>query len=336
MVNYLPYKKEPNAMVQLQPESVHSNNTTNNIYTGRTELKKPTLPANKTQTTKPSTNTSMNSATVATTPNYQPMLDDLYNKVMGYGGYTAGTYTPSSFASSVDTTGIQNQLAGWLNEIDNYEPFKYDLNGDMLYKQMADNYIQQGQLAMQDTMANAAALTGGYGNSYAASVGNQAFQQHLTQLNNNIPALQAAALDVWRSGYDQLLDQYNAGSMQLDNLLAIRAAELAAWQANENAAFGAWQANEQNRLNEWQAGYDQLMDQYGIGVDYINQLMAMQPTGGGSSGSKGSSTTTTTKKPPLPTTTTIPVVTPGVAGGGLSMPFTNDQYYELLQQLTKK
>lgn len=225
------------------------------------------------------------------TPNYQPMLDDLYNKVMGYGGYTAGTYTPSSFASSVDTTGIQNQLAGWLNEIDNYEPFKYDLNGDMLYKQMADNYIQQGQLAMQDTMANAAALTGGYGNSYAASVGNQAFQQHLTQLNNNIPALQAAALNVWRSGEDQLIDQYNAGSMQLDNLLAIRAAELAAWQAQEAMNFDAWSANEQNAYNEWLAGYSQAQDQYELAKDYYGTLEAMQKSIGGSGGGSSSSKT---------------------------------------------
>ena len=43
--------------------------------------------------------------------------------------------------------------------------FEYDLNGDTLYQQMKDRYLQQGSMAMQDTAGQAAALTGGYGNS---------------------------------------------------------------------------------------------------------------------------------------------------------------------------
>jgi hypothetical protein len=63
-----------------------------------------------------------------------------------------------------------------MNDILNRKAFSYDLNGDALYQQYKDMYMAQGKLAMQDTMGQAASMTGGYGNSYAASAGNQAYQ----------------------------------------------------------------------------------------------------------------------------------------------------------------
>lgn len=53
---------------------------------------------------------------------------------------------------------------------------------------------------MQDTMGQAAALTGGYGNSYAQGVGQQAYQGYLQQLNDNVPQLQAQALQTYQVG----------------------------------------------------------------------------------------------------------------------------------------
>jgi murein DD-endopeptidase MepM/ murein hydrolase activator NlpD len=82
-----------------------------------------------------------------------------------------------------------------MNKILNREDFSYDLNGDALYQQYKDRYIQQGKMAMQDTMGQAAALTGGYGNSYASTAGNQAYQGYLQGLNDVIPELQQIAYD---------------------------------------------------------------------------------------------------------------------------------------------
>ena len=94
------------------------------------------------------------------------------------------------------------------NQIMGYKPFQYDLTGDLLYRQMADQYTQLGQQAMRDTMGQAAALTGGYGNSYAQQVGNQANQQYLTALNEQIPELYDRAYNTWAGEYDRLLQQY--------------------------------------------------------------------------------------------------------------------------------
>lgn len=265
---------------------------------------------------------------------YQATLNDLYNKVMGYGSYSPGTYT-----AKYDTSGLEGQLAGWLNEIDNYGEFNYDLNADLLYKQMADNYVQQGQLAMQDAMANAAALSGGYGNSYAAALGNQAYQQHLTQLNNSIPALKQQALQVWQSGLDQLYGQMDAGSQQLKNLLSLEAQNFAQWQANEANAYTAWKA-----------GYDQVKDQYNLGATHIGNLEKYQPSSGSSSGTKTTTTTTqqnTSSATKKPTTTTsnkaqnnvVNNVAAMMAAGALNAAAGNNagtDYYNAYQEWLRK
>ena len=298
--------------------------------------------ATTTQVKTPATSTGSGSGgTSSAVPAYKSTLDDLYNKVMGYGGYSAGTYTPGVFNSSVDTTGIQGQLNGWLNEIDNYEPFKYDLNADMLYRQAVDNYAMLGQQAMQDTMGNAAALTGGYGNSYAAAAGNQAYQQYITQANNMIPQFQQMAMDVWQSGLDQLLSQYNAGSMQLNNLLSIEAQELAAWQAQEALNFDAWSANEQNAYNEWLAGYSQAQDQYELAKDYYATLEAMQKASGGSGGGSSSKTSGKTSsndnKGFVGTVQDVAAAVAGATNGANALVNPLDaNYYKTIAELLKK
>lgn len=101
---------------------------------------------------------------------------------------------------------------GWLDsikdDIKNYGEFSYDVNSDALYQQYAEQYMRQGKLAMQDTMGQAAAMTGGFGNSYAATVGNQAYQSYLQQLNDRVPELYKLALDRYIMGKQDLYDQY--------------------------------------------------------------------------------------------------------------------------------
>ena len=102
----------------------------------------------------------------------------------------------------------QQSLDDTMNKILNREKFTYDLNGDALYQQYKDQYTTQGNLAMMDTMGQAAALTGGYGNSYAQSVGQQAYQGYLQQLNDKVPELYQLALDQYNREGDELYNQY--------------------------------------------------------------------------------------------------------------------------------
>lgn len=89
----------------------------------------------------------------------------------------------------------QSQIDAILDDLINGKKPVYNPYEDPVYQNYRDQYMQAGKTAMQDTMANAAALSGGYGNSYANTAGNQAYQQYLSQLNNVIPELAQLAYE---------------------------------------------------------------------------------------------------------------------------------------------
>lgn len=93
-----------------------------------------------------------------------------------------------------------------LGQIQNPEKFKYDFNGDEMFKQYADLYTQKGRQASMDAMGQAAALTGGYGNSYAQQVGNQAYDQYLMDLYAKGDQLRQEAYQRYQ---DEKADRYN-------------------------------------------------------------------------------------------------------------------------------
>ena len=102
----------------------------------------------------------------------------------------------------------QTQLKDTIDKILSREKFSYDLNGDALYQQYKDKYIQQGKMASADVMGQAAAMTGGYGNSYAQSVGQQAYAQQLQNLNDIVPELYQLAYDKHNQEGQDLYNQY--------------------------------------------------------------------------------------------------------------------------------
>ena len=101
----------------------------------------------------------------------------------------------------------QAQLNDTLNKILNREEFSYDLNGDVLYQQYKDQFATQGKQAMMDTIGQAAAMTGGYGNSYAQTVGQQTYQGYLQELNDKVPELYQIALNQYNQEGQDLKDQ---------------------------------------------------------------------------------------------------------------------------------
>lgn len=92
------------------------------------------------------------------------------------------------------------EIESILNDILNREKFSYNLNADPLYEQYRELYTQNGKKAMMDTMGEATALTGGYGNSYAVTAGSQSYQEYLNDLNS-------VALDLRDRAYEQYGDE---------------------------------------------------------------------------------------------------------------------------------
>ena len=104
--------------------------------------------------------------------------------------------------------GNQAQLDAIMNSILNREKFSYDLNGDALYQQYKDKYTQQAKMAMGDAIGQASAMTGGYGNSYAQSVGQQMYQKEMQNLNDIVPELYQMAYDKYNQEGQDLYNQY--------------------------------------------------------------------------------------------------------------------------------
>ena len=104
--------------------------------------------------------------------------------------------------SSPYASDIESALDAWKNRKD----FSYDFNTDPMYQQYREQYILGGQQAMRDTMGQAAAMTGGYGSSYGQMVGQQAYDNYLSQLNNVIPELRSQAYQMYQDEGDRLME----------------------------------------------------------------------------------------------------------------------------------
>ena len=178
----------------------------------------------------------------------------------------------------------QEAVKGAIEKILNRDKFSYDLNGDALYQQYKDQYSVLGKQAMMDTMGQAAALTGGYGNSYASTAGNQAYQSYLQQLNDIVPELYGMALNQYNQEGQDLINQYGVLSDQYNQEYGRYRDLVGDWQtqlkyladryANErnfdyskysdNRDF-QWQRYDSDVANEWkQKEYDETVRQNNI------------------------------------------------------------------------
>lgn len=114
-----------------------------------------------------------------------------------------------------------------LSAISNRKAFQYDLSDDMLFQQAKEQYQQMGKTAMADTIGQASAMTGGYGNSYATTAGAQAYNNYLQELNNSIGDYYSMALSTYNNETDRLNSIYNAYATD-------RSTEASEWTNNWN------------------------------------------------------------------------------------------------------
>ena len=90
--------------------------------------------------------------------------------------------------------------------------FSYDPASDPVYNFYAQSYQRRGRLAMRNTMGQAAALTGGYGSSYAQSVGQQQYDSYLQSLGEALPELYGMAWQRYNAEGDALKTAWELAS----------------------------------------------------------------------------------------------------------------------------
>ncbi len=92
----------------------------------------------------------------------------------------------------------QNQADAIYKRIQETPDFKYDFNEDAVFKTLQEQFLKDGRLAAENVAGQAAALSGGYANSYGATAAGQAYMGAIGDLYDVVPELEAAAYSRYR------------------------------------------------------------------------------------------------------------------------------------------
>ncbi len=145
------------------------------------------------------------------------------------------------------------QIDVLLNQILNRDDFSYDVASDPLYQQYAKMYQREGDRAMKETMAEAAAGAGGM-NSYAITAAQQAANNYSAQLNDRIPELYQLAYDMYLGDKESQIQ--NLGILQ--NADATQYARyrdtMDDFRNDRNFLYGLYQDDLAQR--NWQKNFD--------------------------------------------------------------------------------
>ena len=200
------------------------------------------------------------------------------------------------------TSQWQPNIDQTVNNILNRKEFQYDVNGDALYNMYKDRYVNLGQKAMMDTMGQAAKLTGGYGNSNAQMVGQQAYQSYLQGLVDKIPELAQLAENRYNQQGQNLYNQYSLLSQQEQNAYNQWLQGYNQWLTERDFLSGRYDTERGYDYGvyrdtvadqQWQAQFDEDIRRFNFqnGLGEFASSPAAVAYGGGDDGSSGSSPT---------------------------------------------
>lgn len=173
----------------------------------------------------PSSQDQQSSASVDYAPSARPNYNSAWMPVVNKAAadyMQNATYTPT----------WQEKVNEIADAINNRQPFKYDVNADELFNQYREQFIKNGRLAMEDTIGKAQQMSGGFGNSYAQTAGQQVYNQYMGELNDVIPEL-----------YSLAEARYNREGDQMRQNLAM-------YQGLEDAARSNYRADMQDAYNK--------------------------------------------------------------------------------------
>lgn len=186
-------------------------------------------------------------------------------------GYTAITQNadyptaePFSYASAPTYTNKYSaQIGSLLRDVLGRDEFTYDPNTDPTYQQYEESYTRNGQQAMEDTLAQISARTGGLASSYAGTAAQQTYNNYMAALADKVPELRQQA-------YQEYLNKDAAKRQDLQLLQSLEEIaysrylnDLNQHNADRNFAYGVQrdQIADQRDAAKWN---------YGVGRDQIS------------------------------------------------------------------
>lgn len=203
---------------------------------------------------------------------YKPYVKKEYQQSQGVQNAQAALQQHQQTKPGSYESKYQQQIDALYGQIKDRPKFQYDINADAMYQQMLDRYVGQGQQAMMDTMGQAAMLTGGYGNSYAQTAGQQTYQNYLQGAYDMMPQFYQMALDRYKmegddilsqygllsdqenTAYSRYMDQLNQYLAELDRLQGVyeneREYDYNKWLQDENFNYGMWKDDQDTKYQQ--------------------------------------------------------------------------------------
>lgn len=183
---------------------------------------------------------------------------------MGGGGRGNGGGGFSYEAAPTYVNRYQSQIDDLTRQILNREAFSYDPEKDPTYQQYKESYTRSGERAMQDTLGQVSARTGGLASSYAGSAAQQTYDNYMGALADKIPELKQLA-------YSMYQDEGNTQRANLEMLVALEQGDyakyadlLAQYNTDRSFDYGVHRDNisDERYNNEWNysVGRDQIAD----------------------------------------------------------------------------
>ncbi|MBR6951300.1 MAG: hypothetical protein IKH56_06185 [Oscillospiraceae bacterium] len=187
------------------------------------------------------------------------------------------------------------RLAEMYDRLNSRQPFRYDPARDGLYLSAREQAARLGQRAMRDTMGQAAALTGGYGSTYAQAAGQQAYDNYLLRLNEQVPELARLARQSYDADTDALYRQYEAARAADETDYARARDALADWRGDLQL-YESMYSSQRDREKDlydaaleqarWQADFDENQRQFDLtyGLNAAKAASAGRSSGSRSGG----------------------------------------------------
>lgn len=183
------------------------------------------------------------------------------------GSYYSGSSTLPGYVSTVqkpqpfDFEAAPEYLSKYQDRIDaladailNREAFSYDPETDPTYQQYAASYTRDGKRAMQDTLAQTSARTGGLASSYAQGAAQQSYNNYMAALADKIPELKQLA-------YAMYMDDLNQDRADLSMLQGLEQTdygrfmdELGQWNTDRGFAYGQYRDDVAD--SQWQENFN--------------------------------------------------------------------------------
>lgn len=213
--------------------------------------------------------TANNVKPISSTSPYQGMNGVSQNTANNLGNYQQG-YKQSDAVTQAQQT-LQNvqankpqgynskysgALESILQQVQNPKEFKYEFNGDNLFKAYADRYAQMGKQASLDAQGQAAGLTGGYGNSYGQQVGQQTYNSYLQGLYDKGLELYDRAYQGYQDEQANLQNRYSVLQSADASDYGRYRDTVADWQQEEAQAYDRYTQADESDYNRYLQGLD--------------------------------------------------------------------------------